>query len=105
MFERFTHKKQAAKPAQEIFYVPKPDPFKNPLVETNPYNLGLSNLIAIYAMVVLGLNLFIASYRFHKPVTMLYASTIPFMFILLAAVLVITYWPDLTMYLVNNKSG
>ena len=30
-----------------------------PLVETNPYNLGLSNLIAMYAMVVLGLNLFI----------------------------------------------
>jgi antibiotic biosynthesis monooxygenase (ABM) superfamily enzyme len=29
------------------------------MVETNPYNLGLSNLIAIYAMVVLGLNLFI----------------------------------------------
>ncbi len=30
-----------------------------PLIENNPYNLGLSNLIAIYAMVVLGLNLFI----------------------------------------------
>ncbi|MEJ2154325.1 MAG: branched-chain amino acid ABC transporter permease [Desulfobacteraceae bacterium] len=30
-----------------------------PLIEDNPYNLGLSNLIAIYAMVVLGLNLFI----------------------------------------------
>ncbi len=30
-----------------------------PLVESNPYNLGLSNLIAIYAIVVLGLNLFI----------------------------------------------
>jgi branched-chain amino acid transport system permease protein len=30
-----------------------------PLVERNPYNLGLSNLIAIYVMVVLGLNLFI----------------------------------------------
>ena len=30
-----------------------------PLIETNPYNLGLSNLIAIYVMVVLGLNLFI----------------------------------------------
>ncbi|BBO83009.1 branched-chain amino acid ABC transporter permease [Desulfosarcina ovata subsp. sediminis] len=30
-----------------------------PLVERNPYNLGLSNLIAIYALVVLGLNLFI----------------------------------------------
>ena len=30
-----------------------------PLIENNPYNLGLSNLIAIYTMVVLGLNLFI----------------------------------------------
>lgn len=30
-----------------------------PLIESNPYYLGLSNLIAIYAMVVLGLNLFI----------------------------------------------
>ncbi len=30
-----------------------------PLIESNPYNLGLSNLIAIYALVVLGLNLFI----------------------------------------------
>lgn len=30
-----------------------------PMIESNPYNLGLSNLIAIYAMVVLGLNLFI----------------------------------------------
>lgn len=30
-----------------------------PLVESNPYNLGLSNLIAIYVMVALGLNLFI----------------------------------------------
>lgn len=30
-----------------------------PLVEDNPYTLGLTNLIAIHAMVVLGLNLFI----------------------------------------------
>ena len=30
-----------------------------PIVESNPYTLGLSNLIAIYVMVVLGLNLFI----------------------------------------------
>jgi branched-chain amino acid transport system permease protein len=30
-----------------------------PLIESNPYNLGLSNLIAIYTIVVLGLNLFI----------------------------------------------
>lgn len=30
-----------------------------PLVDNNPYTLGLTNLIAIYAIVVLGLNLFI----------------------------------------------
>ena len=30
-----------------------------PIVETNPYNLGLTNLIAIYALAVLGLNLFV----------------------------------------------
>ncbi len=30
-----------------------------PLVEDNPYTLGLTNLIAINAIVVLGLNLFI----------------------------------------------
>ncbi len=30
-----------------------------PLVERNPYNLGLTNLIAMYALVVLGLNLFV----------------------------------------------
>uniref|UniRef100_UPI000A8B0452 branched-chain amino acid ABC transporter permease n=1 Tax=Desulfosarcina cetonica TaxID=90730 RepID=UPI000A8B0452 len=30
-----------------------------PLMERNPYTLGLSNLIAIYSLVVLGLNLFI----------------------------------------------
>jgi branched-chain amino acid transport system permease protein len=30
-----------------------------PMVESNPYTVGLSNLIAIYVLVVLGLNLFI----------------------------------------------
>lgn len=30
-----------------------------PLVQNNPYTLGISNLVAIYAIVVLGLNLFI----------------------------------------------
>jgi branched-chain amino acid transport system permease protein len=30
-----------------------------PMIESNPYHLGLSNLIGIYTMVVLGLNLFI----------------------------------------------
>ncbi|MCU7844003.1 MAG: hypothetical protein KZQ93_09205 [Candidatus Thiodiazotropha sp. (ex Monitilora ramsayi)] len=37
MFDFFTHRHQAAK--QEIFFVPKPDPFENPLVETDPGEL------------------------------------------------------------------
>jgi C4-dicarboxylate transporter DctM subunit len=74
----------------------------------HPIHLGiifLANMQIGYFTPPVGMNLFIASYRFHKPVTELYSSTIPFMFILMAAVLVITYWPELTMYLVNSKSG
>jgi len=74
----------------------------------HPIHLGiifLANMQIGYFTPPVGMNLFIASYRFHKPVTELYSSTIPFMFILMAAVLVITYWPELTMYLVSNKSG
>lgn len=72
----------------------------------HPIHLGiifLANMQIGYFTPPVGMNLFIASYRFHKPVTELYQATIPFMFILIAAVLIITYWPDLTMYLVNNK--
>jgi tripartite ATP-independent transporter DctM subunit len=72
----------------------------------HPIHLGiifLANMQIGYFTPPVGMNLFIASYRFHKPVTELYTSTIPFMFILMAAVLVITYWPELTMYLVKNK--
>jgi TRAP-type C4-dicarboxylate transport system permease large subunit len=48
-----------------------------------------------------GMNLFIASYRFERPVLELYRATIPFFFILLAAVLIITYWPALSLTLIN----
>ena len=74
--------------------------------DIHPIHLGiifLANMQIGYFTPPVGMNLFIASYRFHKPVTELYRATIPFMFILIAAVLIITYWPELTMYLVNNK--
>ena len=74
--------------------------------DIHPIHLGiifLANMQIGYFTPPVGMNLFIASYRFHKPVTELYHATIPFMFILIAAVLIITYWPDLTMYLVNNQ--
>jgi len=49
-----------------------------------------------------GMNLFIASYRFEKPVMTLYLATIPFFLVLLVAVLIITYWPALSLTLVAD---
>jgi TRAP-type C4-dicarboxylate transport system permease large subunit len=48
-----------------------------------------------------GMNLFIASYRFRRSIGELYAATIPFMLVLLIALLLITYWPTLSLVLVR----
>ena len=49
------------------------------------------------SMVMVGMNLFIASYRFEKDVGEIYSAALPFMIVLLAALLVITYVPSLTL--------
>lgn len=70
----------------------------------HPIHLGvifLANMQLGYFTPPVGMNLFIASYRFEKPVMLLYRATIPFFFILLAAVLIITYWPGLSMVLIQ----
>jgi len=66
----------------------------------DPVHLGiifLANMQIGYFTPPVGMNLFIASYRFKKPVTELYMAAIPFMIVLFAAVLVITYWPALSL--------
>ena len=68
----------------------------------DPIHLGiifLANMQIGYLTPPVGMNLFIASYRFKKPVTMIYASTIPFMLVLLVALLIITYVPALSLLL------
>ncbi|MBL1261965.1 MAG: TRAP transporter large permease subunit [Thiotrichaceae bacterium] len=68
----------------------------------DPVHLGiifLANMQLGYFTPPVGLNLFIASYRFKKPVMQLYKATLPFFFILLLAVLIITYVPVLSLYL------
>jgi tripartite ATP-independent transporter DctM subunit len=68
-----------------------------------PVHLGiifLANMQIGYFTPPVGMNLFIASYRFERPVAELYRATIPFMLVLLAAVLVITYWPQLSLVLI-----
>jgi len=68
----------------------------------HPVHLGivfLANMQLGYFTPPVGMNLFIASYRFEKPVMTLYLSTIPFFVVLLVAVLIITYWPWLSLAL------
>ena len=70
----------------------------------HPIHLGiifLANMQIGYFTPPVGMNLFIASYRFRKPVTELYAASIPFMLILIVAVLIITYWPELSLMLIR----
>jgi len=70
----------------------------------NPVHLGiifLTNLEIGYSTPPVGLNLFIASFRFQKPVIHLYRAAIPFIVIMLIALLIITYVPFLSMFLVE----
>ncbi len=70
----------------------------------HPVHLGilfLANMQLGYFTPPVGMNLFIASFRFQRPVTELYRATIPFFFILLATVLLITYVPWLSLVFIN----
>ena len=70
----------------------------------HPVHLGiifLANMQIGYFTPPVGMNLFIASYRFKKPLTELYASTFPFLAIMLVALLVITYVPFLSLWAIE----
>ena len=69
-----------------------------------PIHLGMVFLATMqlgYLTPPVGLNLFIASYRFDKPIVSVYLATFPFLLILLASVVVITFWPDLSLMLLD----
>ena len=68
----------------------------------DPVHLGiifLANMQIGYFTPPIGMNLFIASYRFKKPIITIYHATLPFFIILVLAVLIITYWPALSLTL------
>ena len=68
----------------------------------DPVHLGvifLANLGIGYNTPPVGLNLFIASSRFNRPIIKLYRSTLPFLLLLLVTLFVITYWPPLSLFL------
>jgi tripartite ATP-independent transporter DctM subunit len=74
----------------------------------DPAHLGiifLANLGIGYSTPPVGMNLFIASFRFEKPILKLYVATLPFLIILLIALFIITYVPELSLFLVEAFSS
>lgn len=72
--------------------------------DVHPVHLGiifLANLEIGYSTPPVGLNLFIASARFDRPLLSLYRASIPFLAILLACLLVITYVPTLSLFAID----
>ncbi len=68
----------------------------------DPLHLGiifLTNLELGYLTPPVGMNLFLASYRFGRPLTEVYRATLPYLAIRAVAVLLITYVPYLTLAL------
>ena len=69
--------------------------------DVDPIHLGiifLANLEIGYCTPPVGLNLFIASFRFKKPVMKLYRAALPFLAIQLVILAIITYFPELTLF-------
>ncbi len=73
--------------------------------EINPVHLGiifLTNLEIGYSTPPVGMNLFISCIRFDKSVITLYRAAVPFILILLIGLLVITYVPELSLWLIER---
>ncbi len=66
----------------------------------DPVHLGiifLTNLEIGYSTPPVGLNLFLASLRFERPVVLLYKVSLPFLGLLVVSLLVVTYVPHLSL--------
>jgi C4-dicarboxylate transporter DctM subunit len=71
----------------------------------DPIHLGIVFLATMqmgFLTPPVGLNLFISSYRFDKSIVSVYLATFPFLLILLVSVLLITFWPALSLVLLNR---
>jgi C4-dicarboxylate transporter, DctM subunit len=71
----------------------------------DPVHLGiifLANMEIAYLMPPMGMNLFIAMYRFDRPMLEIFRAVLPFVAILATAVLIITYWPSLSLALIRH---
>jgi tripartite ATP-independent transporter DctM subunit len=74
----------------------------------SPYHLGvifLLNLEVGYLHPPVGLNLFITSVKFQRPITEVMWATIPFLVTMIVALLTITYIPQLTVVPEPERTG
>ena len=72
--------------------------------DVDPIHLGiifLTNLEIGYSTPPIGVNLFLSSLRFNKPIVTLYRAAVPFLVIYLIALMIITYVPDLSLILLR----
>jgi TRAP-type C4-dicarboxylate transport system permease large subunit len=70
----------------------------------NPVHLGiivLTNLEIGFNTPPVGVNLFVGALAFRRPVVELVKAIVPFVLISLIALIAITYWPDLSLYLIR----
>ena len=68
--------------------------------DIHPVHLGivfLTNMEVAYLLPPVGLNLFISSFRFRKPLTEIYSASWPFLIVLIIGLLAVTYIPFLTL--------
>jgi tripartite ATP-independent transporter DctM subunit len=72
--------------------------------QIDPIHLGIVFLAAMelgYLTPPVGLNLFISSHRFNKDIAEVYLATQPFLIVSFVAVVIIAFWPDLSLMLLN----
>jgi tripartite ATP-independent transporter DctM subunit len=70
----------------------------------HPVHLGIVFLATMqlgYITPPVGLNLFIASYRFDRTIVDIYISTLPFFLFLMVSVAIIAFWPALSLVLLG----
>ena len=71
-------------------------------LQIDPLHLGvvfLVNLEVGYLTPPVGINLFVARFRFARPLTTIYRAALPFALVLIAILLLITYLPSLSLFL------
>ncbi len=72
----------------------------------DPVHLGiifLANLQIGYCTPPVGINLFLASHRFKRDIITIYRATLPFLAWLLVGLVIITWWPGLSLWLAGRS--